>query len=285
MTFDYAPGVQINYEIRGHGESPALLLHGFGASLETWRDIQPYLEPCLRLFLLDLKGFGFSSKPNDGAYSMEDQASIVASFIRRNDLSGVCLVGHSYGGAVALLTYLALAGDDGANRVRALILLDSPAAKQKLPFFISPLTNPLLRPLLYLVPKRTRARYVLRRLFFDPAKVTRDRVERYARMLNLPGSFRALVAIARQIIPKDPDSIAARLADIRVPALLIWGDHDEIVPLSQAELMQERMPNSRLVIIDRCRHMPAEEYPEETARVILSFLAGLSAGSPPPPCG
>jgi pimeloyl-ACP methyl ester carboxylesterase len=125
----------------------------------------------------------------------------------------------------------------------------------------------------------------LRRLFFDPAKVTSDRVERYARMLNLPGSFRALVAIARQIIPKDPDSIAARLADIRVPALLIWGDHDEIVPLSQAELMQERMPNSRLVIIDRCRHMPAEEYPEETARVILSFLAGLSAGSPPPPCG
>jgi pimeloyl-ACP methyl ester carboxylesterase len=273
-TFDYAPGVQINYEVRGLGDKPAVLLHGFGASLETWRPLQPYLEPRFLLYLVDLKGFGLSSKPDDGAYSIEDQASILASFLQRLELADVCLIGHSYGGAVALSICLKLAGAQEAGRVGSLILIDAPATTQRLPFFIRPLTSPLFDPLLSAVPARSRACYVLRRICYDATQVTGERVERYARFLDLPGSHRAMIASARQIMPRYAHYPPARLDALRTRTLILWGEHDRVVPRWQAGLLKEHIPDSKLVILPSCGHMPPEEYPEETAREILSFLAG-----------
>ncbi len=267
QRFEDAPGVGINYEIHGSGAKPAVFLHGFGASLESWRDIQPYLEPFLRLYLVDLKGFGLSAKPRDLHYSLDDQADIIGSFLDRLELGSVCLSGHSYGGAIALVTCLKTPA-----RIDSLILIDSPAASQRLPFFISPLTNPLLRPLLYVTPAHQRTRYVLKRIMYDPARVTPERVDRYARFLTQPGSRRALMAVAMQILPKDPNQIASRLGSIGIPALILWGDHDDVIPRWQADLLKAQIPNSKLVIIPRCGHMPPEERPEETAREILSFL-------------
>jgi pimeloyl-ACP methyl ester carboxylesterase len=273
-TFGYAPGVEINYEVRGLGHKPAVLVHGFGASLEEWRSLQPYLEPHLRLYLVDLKGFGLSSKPQDGAYSVEDQASILASFLERLDLAGVCLIGHSLGGLVALSTCLKLAATRDAGRVGSLVLIDAPATTQRLPFFIRPLTNPVLSPMLSAVPWRSLARHVLRRIFYDAAQVTGELAERYARFLDLPGSHRAMIASARQIRPRYAHYPPARLDALPTRTLILWGEQDRVVPRWQAGLLKEHIPDSKLIILPACGHMPPEEYPEETAREILSFLAG-----------
>lgn len=273
-TFDYAPGVEINYEVRGLGHKPAVLLHGFGASLETWRTIQPYLEPNLLLYLVDLKGFGISSKPGDGAYSIGDQASIVESFLQELELAEVCLIGHSLGGAVALSVCLKLAEVQDAGRVASLILIDAPATTQRLPFFIRPLINPVLSPLLSALPWRSPARYVLKRIFYDAGQVTEERVERYARFLDLPGSHRAMIASARQILPQYAHYPPARLDALRTRTLILSGDHDRVVPQWQAGLLKEHIPDSKLVILPSCGHMPPEECPKETAREILNFMAG-----------
>jgi pimeloyl-ACP methyl ester carboxylesterase len=273
-TFDYAPGVEINYEVRGIGQTPAVLLHGFGASLESWRAIQPCLEPHLQLYLMDLKGFGLSSKPRDGAYSIEDQAAIVESFLQRLELSGVCLIGHSLGGAVAVSTYLKLAEAQDAGRIGSLVLIDAPATAQRLPFFIRPLANPLLSSLLGAVPAHTSARYVLRRIVHDAKQVTGEQIERYARFQDLPGSLSAMSACARQIIPQRAHYPPARLDAIRTRTLILWGEQDRVVPRWQADLLKQHIPDSKLVILPACGHMPPEECPERTAREILSFLAG-----------
>lgn len=105
-TFQFSPTVAINYETNGTGGTPIVMLHGFGASLETWRDIQPLLQDSFSLNLIDLKGSGLSSKPRDGNYSLESHAEIVESFLAWLQLDNVVLVGHSYGGAVALVTCL-----------------------------------------------------------------------------------------------------------------------------------------------------------------------------------
>ncbi len=72
-TFHYSAAIRINYEVAGHGATPIVLLHGFAASLITWHDIRGFFPPeRFRLYLLDLKGFGFSTKPRDGHYAPED---------------------------------------------------------------------------------------------------------------------------------------------------------------------------------------------------------------------
>jgi pimeloyl-ACP methyl ester carboxylesterase len=72
-TFAYSDQIRISYEVHGNGNSTIVFLHGFGASVETWRDIQSRLAEGNRLYFLDLKGFGLSSKPGDGKYSLEDR--------------------------------------------------------------------------------------------------------------------------------------------------------------------------------------------------------------------
>jgi pimeloyl-ACP methyl ester carboxylesterase len=271
--FDYSAQVRIHYEVHGRGAKPALLLHGFGASLEMWRDIQPYLEPHLLLHLADMKGFGLSSKPDDGRYSIEHQAAVMASFIEELDLKGLCLIGHSYGGAVSLATYLKLAQRKSAGRVKSLVLIASPATVQSLPFFVWPLRTPVLNLLARLAPSRSRARFVLSHICYDPRMATEERVDRYARFHDLPGSHHALIAAAEQIVPENPDAVLARLAAIAVPTLIIWGQHDRVIYRWQADLLKERIPDSKLVVIPRCGHIPHEECPEQTARQILNFLA------------
>ncbi len=279
-TFEYSPDVRINYEIHGSGSTPAVLLHGFGASLETWRDILPHLGPHLLSYTVDLKGFGLSSKPDDGRYSIADQASVIAAFIEKLGLRGICLVGHSMGGAVALLSCLKLLESGAPDRVSALVLIAAPVAPQHLPFFIEFLRSPVSRSMVHLLPTSFQTRYVLRQIWYDPRGVTPERVERYARFVRLPGSLAAMAATARQIVPRNRGEIAEGIRDIRVPALLLWGDHDRVVFRWQAGLLQELLPDTRLSVLSRCGHIPQEERPEETACEILGFLGSLRADLP-----
>ena len=84
--------------------NPVLLIHGFGASSYSWRHIIAPLAQKYRVITIDLKGFGESPKPRDDLYSVYEQARLVRNFILENDLQNVRIIGHSYGGGVALVT-------------------------------------------------------------------------------------------------------------------------------------------------------------------------------------
>ncbi len=272
-AFQFSPDVEINFEVAGTGALPLLLLHGFGASLEGWRDIQPHLARTFRLYLVDLKGSGLSSKPDDGAYSLKDQAEIVVSFIEHLHLDRFTLIGHSYGGAVALLAYLWLKDRRCAESVRSLVLIDAAAYLQKLPFFISFLRIPLLsRILVDIMPTRWQVRTSLRRAFCEPSKVTPERIERYARFLDLPGARNALLETARLVVPRDSADIMGRIPEITVPTLILWGENDPFIPVASAHRLRRDIAASRLEIIRECGHIPHEEKPSETAGRILDFL-------------
>ena len=93
--------VNLYYEEQGKGP-PVLLLHGFGASTFTWRHVAPDLAETHRVIAVDLKGFGQSDKPFDERYSVSDQAELLAQLIEDKDLRDLTIVGHSFGGGVAL---------------------------------------------------------------------------------------------------------------------------------------------------------------------------------------
>ncbi len=127
---------------QGRGK-PILFLHGFGASSYSWRYLQPELALTHRTIAIDLKGFGRSDKPADERYSLFDQADIVERFIEKKQLRDVTLVGHSYGGGVAL-GYAVNERGASLKRVSKLILLDSIAYRQNLPYFITALRTPVV---------------------------------------------------------------------------------------------------------------------------------------------
>ena len=115
-------GINIKYIDRGSGPT-MVLIHGFGASFYSWREIINKFSENYRVIAIDLKGFGLSDKPEDSNYSVKEQSNIVKSIIKINDLKDIILVGHSFGGAVSLVTCLDLIETD--NPIKKLILLDS----------------------------------------------------------------------------------------------------------------------------------------------------------------
>ncbi len=272
-TFPYSDDIQISYEVHGNGNSAIVFLHGFGASVETWRDIQSGLMQGKKLYFLDLKGFGLSSKPDDSKYSLYDQAEVVLAFLKTQNLHDITLVGHSYGGAVCLFTYLKDRSSDNHMLIQRLILIDAAAYVQDLPFFIDILRrSPTNWIVMHLVPAQLRASFTLRHLFFDQNKLSDERIKRYAYFFDQPGSYNSFVQCARQIIPANPDSISALIKTIEIPTLILWGANDPAISLEHGRRLQKDIPYSRLVIIPNCGHIPHEEAPEESLKAILKFL-------------
>lgn len=272
-TFAYTDQIQISYEVHGNGNTPIVFLHGFGASVETWRDVQSRLAPGNRLFFLDLKGFGLSSKPDDSKYTLEDQAEVVLAFMKTQNLHDVTLVGHSYGGAVCLFTYLKDRSLHNGGSIRRLVLIDAAAYVQDFPFFIDILRRPVLNwMVMKLVPAHMQASLVLRRLFNDPTKLSEERISRHAEFLGQPGSYHSFVESAKQMVPANPDSMIALFKTIRVPTLILWGADDTAIPVELGRRLYRDIRASTLVIVPNCGHIPHEEAPEESLEAILDFL-------------
>ncbi len=263
--------VRLAYREQGAGE-PILLIHGFGANAYTWRHLEPALARTHRVISLDLKGFGRSDKPLDKRYSVQDQAALVAHFIRQKNLRDVTVVGHSLGGGIALV----LALDEQLKRERRIAriaLIDSVAYAQKIPLAFSVLRAPVIGPMSsFLIPKQLQASAALRIAYYDDSKFNRRDVAQYAEPLRDRGSQHALIHSARQILPENIDALSARYPSIRIPALVVWCDEDKVVKPHIGWRLHQDLPNSKFVLLRGCGHIPQEERPIETAQVLQHFL-------------
>jgi len=265
--------VKLYYTDEGKGP-PLLLIHGFGASTYTWRHIAPELALTHRVIAVDLKGFGQSDKPFDGRYSVLDQAALLAQLIEDKDLRNLTIVGHSFGGGVALR--LALEADQRfAGRISKLVLLDSIAYPQNIPVFFRLLDMPLVSHLgVRMVPPSVQTRVALRIAYFDDSKIDPDEVETYAAPLKTAAGKHAIIHSARQIMPEDLAQISERYKSIKLPTLILWCDHDRIVPLEVGLKLRRSLPNSTLRLVEDCGHMPQEEQPASTLKLLKGFIGG-----------
>ncbi|MEW6659434.1 MAG: alpha/beta fold hydrolase [Thermodesulfobacteriota bacterium] len=269
-TFDYQ-GVKINYYEAGQGP-PLLLLHGFGASAYTWRFLIPPLAADHRVCTIDLKGFGLSDKPRDGRYAVSDQADMVAAFIRDRHLQGAVLIGNSMGGAVALMTYFQLRSETPAS-IKGLVLIDSAGYPQKLPWFIRLARIPVLNTWgARLLSPRFLTGMALRKSYYNREKITDAAIDTYAYYGSLPGAREAVRQTALQIVPANMEAMITQYKTIRVPTLIIWGQEDAVIPLEIGRNFKRDIPAAELVILPRCGHIPQEEEPLETRRLIQDFL-------------
>jgi pimeloyl-ACP methyl ester carboxylesterase len=249
-----------------------LLLHGLGGSIYTWRRIMPALARSHRVIALDLRGFGRSDKPFDSRYSAADQAALIAAFIRKRSLDGVTLIGHSFGGVVALHTALDFEHEPG--RIARLVLIDTPALKQDFGDGAELLRIPgLPYAAMSIAPPEFMARLLLRLVSAPGRPVPERDVRAYAAPFYDLGSRHAFIATAQAIIETNTRRKGARYGAIEQPALLVWCRRDRIVPLATGRRLTRRMPNAHLEILDGCNHLPQDEVPGALLAQLQPFLA------------
>jgi pimeloyl-ACP methyl ester carboxylesterase len=261
--------------MHGRGALPMVFLHGFAAALTTWHDIIPFFPPeSATLYLVDLKGFGFSSKPDDDQYSLEEQAAIITAFLEHEALAGVVLVGHSLGGGIALLSYFAARNTGKEHLISRLILIACTAYPQQLLPIMRLLRNRFLGwGILHLLPLRLMVYYSLKRAVHDRRALTRERIARYMTCFGREGIFHVFSETCRQLVPERYTDLTRHYSEITVPTLIIWGKADRFISPACGERLHNDIPCSRLLFITGCGHIPQEEHPAETYAAISDFLA------------
>ena len=262
-------GVSIAYTDSGKGQT-ILLVHGFASFSFTWQKMLSFFPENLRIVTIDLKGYGYSEKMCDEFLSPFDQSRILDDFIQKLDLKDFFLVGHSMGGAISLL---GLFNPDIKARVKKLVLIDTAGLFQKIPDFIDDLTvmsphNPFLR----LTDENLMARMVLEETYFDKSKISDEVIKEYAGILRMGNAKECLIASAKQIAIANIRSFHKKMAAIKLPTLLVWGEEDNIIDLEDAFLFYHDLPGAKLKIIPQCGHSPQEEQPKKTAEIIGKFF-------------
>lgn len=274
LKYHYTDSDYLNYEKIGNGTETLIFLHGFGASLHSWDDIKDlFPQEKYTLYLIDLKGFGYSSKPHDNQYQILDHSRILIKMLEDLSLSNVVFIGHSYGGAVTLLSVLELMKLGKDSIVKKLILIDAAAFPEKIPFFVQFLRNPFIRFFtLHVAPPKYRAVFTLEKLFYDKQKVDANKINRYAHFFKQKSFDYTIVQMAEQIIPDNYQDYVDSYKKISKPSLILWGKNDPIFPLHTAQKLQSLIRGSVLHVIDKCGHIPQEECPDQTYELILNFL-------------
>ncbi|MCP4936370.1 MAG: alpha/beta hydrolase [bacterium] len=263
--------VKLHYKETGKGD-PVLLLHGLGASSYAWRYVTPELAKTHRIIALDLKGFGQSDKPRDDKYSLFDQAELVDKFIRKHKLKRLTLVGHSFGGGIAM----ALAIKDQKRRkprLKKLILIDSISYKQEIPWGIALMRTPIISELgIALIPSETQMKIALQFAYHDNSKIPPDAPREYAKQISSPEGKYALLRTAAQLLPENIEQFTEKYSDLKIKTLLIWCRRDGIVPVAYGKRLYNNLPNARMHILPECVHLPQEELPQLTSKLMSNFL-------------
>jgi pimeloyl-ACP methyl ester carboxylesterase len=266
-----APPIALYAEESGSG-TPVVLLHGLGESTFTWRKIIPALAASHRVVALDLKGFGRSEKPLDQAYSADDQAALVAAFLDKRGLTGVTLVGHSFGGTVALRTALALAAHD-PSRIARLVVISAPAFPHAVAPYLDLVETPAVpEALVAPMPPEALARILLSESR-GGGEVPDEDVKGYAAPYYDLAAKHAFLVTARSIVTDADNTIRARYRTLRQPSLVIWCRNDPIVPLAAGRRLTRALPNARLAVLKGCHHLPQDERPDALLAQLKPFLA------------
>ncbi|MCZ4562846.1 alpha/beta fold hydrolase [Rhodococcus sp. IEGM 1401] len=273
---------RIRYVDRGHG--PVLVLvHGLMGSLHDWDPHIEGLSNDFRVIAVDLPGHGESDKV-PGDYSLSAHAATIRDLLDSLGIESVTMVGHSYGGGVAMqMLYLFPQMVDG------ICLIASGGFGQEV--------NPVLRaaavpgsglaiPVAASMVSRAvvgGALGVLKRLrLFRLGPGDRRAWGNFASMAD-PATRRAFLSTARSVIDFRGQTVSAtrllaNFTDVR--ALLIWGERDAIIPISHAHAVREHMPDgTTLEVVPGAGHFPHLDEPRRFDSVIRDFMSTFTAPS------
>jgi pimeloyl-ACP methyl ester carboxylesterase len=258
---DLSTGVRIHYlDPNPSGGQAVLLLHGLGATGESWAlQFPPLTEAGFRPIAPDARGFGKSSYPG-GKLTIDVFSRDMAELLETLGVASAHVVGISMGGTVAL--QLAL---DHPKPVRKLVLVNTFASLQpkglggRIYFLVRMLTVHTLG-----VP--TQAKMVAKKLFPRPEQeqLRRDLIAQIEQAN--PKAYRAALSALSRF------DVVDRLPEISAPTLVITGSEDTTVPLENQRILAERIPGARQTTIHGAGHAVIADSPEAFNEALISFL-------------
>ncbi len=264
-TFADLRDVRVRYVDSGQGPT-VVLIHGFGSAIETWEPVLPALSD-YRVLALDLKGFGWTDRP-EGDYSPAEQARLVLALMDAQGVEDAVVVGHSYGASVALS--LALTAPD---RVRALALYDAWVYHEQLPTLFHWARADGVGEALFGAFYAERPDDKMALAFYDPTIIPESLIEDVEAALDRPGTRAAALAAVRDMRFED---VEGTYASILQPTLLIWGREDGVALLEYGERLSTDLPNAELHVLPRCGHFPQIESTATSNRLLQEFLEVVS---------
>lgn len=273
-------GLQVHYKIWGEGKPVFILLHGFGASLFSWREVVAPLSEFGTVIAYDRPAFGLTERPlawnGENPYSQEAQVQLVLGIMDALQVEKATLIGNSAGGTIAMLAAL-----ENPNRVERLILVDPAVyAGGGAPAWIRPLFNtPQMKRLGPLLARnfRTQGRELIRTAWHAPENITAEIFGGYEKPLQVENWDKALWELTAA---SKESQLVQRLGEFNLPVLVITGDDDRIVPTEQSVRLAKEIPGAKLAILQACGHVPHEECPTEFMQAVKDILQGLNQEIP-----
>ena len=273
--FDNVNGINIHYKTYGQGEPTFILLHGFGASVFSWREVVEPLAQHGTVIAYDRPAFGLTERPleweGESPYGPQAQVDIVLGLMDELGVEKAILVGNSAGGTVSMQVAL-----QHPERVEALILVDAAVyAGGGAPSWSRPiLKTPQMNHVGPLIARQLQAQGVefIKTAWHDPSKITQDIFDGYQKPLQTENWDKALWQLT---VASEESGLVERLTEITIPTLVITGDDDRIVPTEQSLRLADELPNAELKVIAQSGHLPHEEKPVEFMQAVTEFLSTL----------
>jgi len=224
--------LRINYFETGSGK-PLLVLHGWGSNAERWRQVAEILgKKGYRVFVPDLPGFGKSQEP-DAVWGLDEYVLFVNDFAETLGLDKFFLLGHSFGGALACKFALKY-----PQKIEKLFLVAAACIREK-----------------------TQKKKILKVLsFFKFVPFARRFFYRFVLKSDYPETKGIMREIFLKVIK---DDLSEELSKINLPTVIVWGDKDGVTPLWQGRLINSKIKNSELFVIERQNHALQITVPEE----------------------
>jgi pimeloyl-ACP methyl ester carboxylesterase len=260
--FAAVDGARVRYLDVGSGP-PVVLIHGFASSLETWELLVPELSKTHRVLALDLKGFGWSDRP-EGDYSPAAEAHLVLALMKQRGIQRAAIVGHSWGSSVTLA--LALAAPDQVSRIA---LYDAWVYEDQIPNTFVMARAAGLGEILFSLFYDQRPDERLALAFYNKDILTEKLVEDVEKSLDRPGTSAAQLASVRG---QRFTEMEAKYRTIDKQVLLLWGREDVVTTLPFGERLSRDLPHARLVVYPRCGHFPMLEARGASNAELIKFL-------------
>lgn len=256
---------QLHVRQSGPSDAPAVvLLHGFGSSLHTWDAWAEGLAATHRVVRIDLPGSGLS--PPDPAHDYRDERSwqLLVALMDSLGLQRTSLVGHSMGGRIAW-TFAA----QYPQRVDKLVLV-APDGFASAGFeYGKPMDLPASMALMRHVLPKPLLRMHLQSAYARPESISEAVTSRYHDLMLAPGARQAMLDRLQQTVLREPEPL---LRQIKAPTLLVWGQADAMIPLSNAQDYLRSIQGSRLVSWPQVGHLPQEEAAEASQQAVAQFM-------------
>ncbi len=262
-------GMNVHYRDEGDATDslPLVLLHGTGASLHTFDAWTNDLKNQKRIVRMDLPAFGLTGPFPNRDYKMDNYVQFIAHFLEKKGIKRCILGGNSLGGCIAWQFTVA-----HPENVDKLILIDAagyPTKSKSTPMAFTLARNPVLNKFLTFITPRFMAKSSVENVYVDKTKITDDLINRYFDLTLRTGNRQAF--IDRMVLTYDTSRLPL-IHQIKQKTLVLWGEGDGLIPLSNGERFHADLPNDTFVVVKNAGHVPMEESPKESIEEVHRFL-------------